>query len=302
MRVVSVVFVVFATLQVAHSLEKARSNLNFRPENLLNSKHALKQQQATNLGRSTVHPILRADASLRLNGGAAKKTFSLGSCLQDHFTIMSWIPAIFDAYAGPNRIDPATNEAIMLAVNSVNDCPYCSGIHGELSRMAGLGLDSSKKSSSKSSKEAMDAAMIAYAKDFGRCNGRGECLSKKYAELETKIGKGNAASVQALCWFLHWGSISGNTLLSLYRGRLTGNPKPGSNILFEILFAAYYTPLYLVISATTLLFKAFPARVPKLLSMAIGCTLTTVASVWIVPIGLLGFITSPFRRGVVAIN
>jgi AhpD family alkylhydroperoxidase len=217
---------------------------------------------------------------------------------------MSSIPAIFGAYAGPNRIDPATNEAIMLAVNSVNDCKYCSGIHGELARMAGTSDSSApaKKSSSKNSKEAMDAAMVAYAKDFGRCNGRGECLSKKYAELEGKVGKGPAASVQALCWFLHWGSISGNTLLSLYKGRLSGNPKPGSNILFEILFAAYYTPLYLVISATTLLFKVFPARVPKFLSMAIGCTLTTVASVWIVPVGLLGLITSPFRKDVVAIN
>jgi AhpD family alkylhydroperoxidase len=288
---IRVLLLVGASLELASCLDSA--HFARRHLNLLSG---INQASA---GRTAFNSIRKADSSpLRLNGGAGsfKKTFSLGSMLQDHVTIMTSIPAIFGAYAGPHRIDPASNEAIMLAVNSVNDCPYCSGIHGELARMSGLDTSSStKKSASKHSNEAKEAAMVAYAKEFGRFNGRGDCLKKKYKELEATTGKDKAASVQALCWFLHWGSISGNTILSFFRGRLSGNPKPGSNIVFELLFAAYYTPLYLVISATTLIFKAFP-RVPKAVSMVIGCTLTTVASVWIIPVGVVGLITAPFRR------
>jgi len=45
-------------------------------------------------------------------------------------------------------------------------------------------------------------------------------------------------------------------------------------------FFSYYTPCYLAISATSLLLKAFPAKVPKFVSSGLGCVLTTVASIW----------------------
>jgi hypothetical protein len=152
------------------------------------------------------------------------------------------------------------------------------------------------------SREAQEEVMLAYARTFGQGNGRGECIEKRFQELEKAVGKGKAASVRALCWFIHWGSIGGNTILSFYRGRLAGSPKPDSSFLFEIIFTAYYTPLYLVISATTVLLKAFPAPVPKVISMAIGCILTPVAAVWIVPVGLLGLLTAPFRRATIALR
>ena len=42
------------------------------------------------------------------------------------------------AYIGPNAIEPKLNESIMVTVNSANRCPYCTGLHGELARMAGV--------------------------------------------------------------------------------------------------------------------------------------------------------------------
>jgi AhpD family alkylhydroperoxidase len=42
----------------------------------------------------------------------------------------------------------------MLAVNSVNACPYCTSLHGELGRMAGLA------DKTKSINEAKDAAAL----------------------------------------------------------------------------------------------------------------------------------------------
>ena len=57
---------------------------------------------------------------------------------------------ILDSYAGPNKLDPKTSESCMLAVNSVNACPYCTSLHGELGRMAGLEEKGSAINSAKS--------------------------------------------------------------------------------------------------------------------------------------------------------
>ena len=40
------------------------------------------------------------------------------------------------AYAGPRALAPTTIESIMVTMNTVNTCPYCSGLHDELARMA----------------------------------------------------------------------------------------------------------------------------------------------------------------------
>ena len=34
-------------------------------------------------------------------------------------------------------LEPAAIEAVMLTMNSVNACPYCTGLHGQLARTAG---------------------------------------------------------------------------------------------------------------------------------------------------------------------
>ena len=46
--------------------------------------------------------------------------------------------------------------------------------------------------------------------------------------------------------FLHRGSICGNTHLSFYKGRLAGNSKSGSNLVFEVAFALYYRGISLI--------------------------------------------------------
>jgi hypothetical protein len=33
-------------------------------------------------------------------------------------------PKIFDAYVGPSRVDPGLIEAVMVTVNSVNECSF----------------------------------------------------------------------------------------------------------------------------------------------------------------------------------
>merc|ERR1712032_99231 len=109
---------------------------------------------------------------------------------------------------------------------------------------------------------------------------------------EQKMGRGRAGSVRALCWFLLWGSVGGNTINSFLFGRLCCRPKARRNALFELLFFLYYGPLFLLIAIVMKLLTVFP-KVPGWFSAAFGAFLTVVASIWIVPIGLLSVITKP---------
>ena len=69
--------------------------------------------------------------------------------------------------------------------------------------MAGLNQTSAlNKKQNKVSTDAKEEAMLTFARAFGRSNGQGECLANSYRELEKAVGKGKAASVCALCWFL----------------------------------------------------------------------------------------------------
>jgi len=49
---------------------------------------------------------------------------------------MSELVHYLGAYAGPRALAPTTIESIMVTMNTVNTCPYCSGLHDELFRMA----------------------------------------------------------------------------------------------------------------------------------------------------------------------
>jgi AhpD family alkylhydroperoxidase len=75
--------------------------------------------------------------------------------VRDHVTIAGQLPAYLGAYVGPKAaLAPKLTEAIMLTMNSVDACPYCTGLHGELARMAGTG------------DETYASAPVAFAKVF----------------------------------------------------------------------------------------------------------------------------------------
>jgi len=99
--------------------------------------------------------------------------------------------------------------------------------------------------------------------------------------------------VTSLCWFLHWGGYSGNTLNDFYR-RLTTldclSPEAARQFVFGAAFAAWYTPLFGVIVAVSKLITVFPTRGPWVVSQGMGVVLGCVASVWIVPVGVLGVV------------
>ena len=194
---------------------------------------------------------------------------------------------IAGAYIGPNSVDPELNESVMVTVNSVNSCPYCEGLHGELARMAGVD-DPEQLMSAKSLSDCtrvVDDPAIVYARTFAEQDGRGSVEKEAFNTLIQATSEGFARSVRALCWFLLWGSIGGNTLNGFF-ARLAGRKKTGSSFLFELVFTVYYGPLFLVIALVNALLK-FAPRVPKWFSALFGLVLTVIAGTWILIPGLI---------------
>ena len=99
-----------------------------------------------------------------------KKIWTLGGCLADHRSVFLSLPRIAGAYVGPNSVAPQLNESVMVTVNSVNSCPFCEGLHGELARMAGVddpqGL--MKAESEAECRKFVDDPAISFARSFAR--------------------------------------------------------------------------------------------------------------------------------------
>ena len=225
-----------------------------------------------------------------------KKTWTLGGCLADHRNVFLNLPRIAGAYAGPNAVDPHLNESVMVTVNSVNSCPFCEGLHGELARMAGV-EDPSGLMNAGSVDECrtfVDDPAISFARTFAEHNGRGPAVDQALDALSNQTRPGFAASVQALCWFLLWGSIGGNTINAFF-ARLRGQAKRDSSFLFELIFFAYYGPLFLIIAIVNALLR-FAPRVPKWFSAAFGLLLTVIAGTWIILPGVLGLLSGTKPR------
>jgi AhpD family alkylhydroperoxidase len=228
-----------------------------------------------------------------------KKMWTAAGTLTDHRCVAGNIPRILGAYAGPHAIEPKLNEAVMVTVNSVNNCPYCKGLHGELARMAGV-EDPMRLMGAQSvdeCRQVVDEPAITYARVFAENNGRGPQLAGAFATLVASEGTGRAQSVRALCWFLAWGSLGGNTL-NAFLSRLSGAKKTGSSVLFELVFFLYYSPLFLLIALVNAMLRFLPT-VPAWFSSFFGVVLTCIASIWILPLGILSVIFRG-RPGVLA--
>lgn len=194
------------------------------------------------------------------------------------------------AYMGRNAVDPELNESVMVTVNSVNSCPYCEGLHGQLARMAGVENQEQlmKASSVEECRSLVDDPAITFARVFAENDGRGAAVEEAFQSLEASTSSGLAGSIQALCWFLLWGSIGGNTING-FLARLRGKGKPNSSLIFEAGFFLYYGPLFAIIALVNLLLKAFP-KVPKWFSAGFGALLTVIAGIWITLPGLLSYL------------
>jgi len=189
---------------------------------------------------STTAAALPALLQLRGGGGASApeqpktgKVWTTSTFTRDHVRFMVELPHYLGAYLGPRALPPSTIESIMITVNSINTCPYCTGLHGQLARMANV--DAVDKSS----------PAVQFATTFAMEAGRGAKVVAAFKKLTATIGNGQALSVRALCWALLWGKTTGNSI-NMVRAKLV-SLKWWKLTPFELIEFVYYAPLFLII-------------------------------------------------------
>jgi len=208
---------------------------------------------------------------------------SVSNVFNDHLTVTLRLPSIAKAAL---VLTPRQVETTHVSVNSLRECPYCTLLHGELARMSGVpdvaGL-MANKCEVKNGMTNEEVAIRAYAQSFGK--DPAAAASNDMEALGKVLGsEAKAKSVDSLCWFLHWGSMSGNTINSLFGGET----KSSLNILAKLIFVIYYTPLFLLIVIFGYALKIMPTSGPKFINAILGVALAFIAGTFILPLGILG--------------
>ena len=198
------------------------------------------------------------------------KTWGPKTFVRDHVTIAGQLHAYLGAYVGPKAaLAPKLTEAIMLTMNSIDACPYCTGLHGELARMAGT------------DEETYASAPVTFATVFAKEAGRGNAVDAALGELKAAEGAARARSTRALCFALLWGKATGNTINAFRDGALRLKTGP-----FHALVAIFYGPLFAVIGALNVALARLPP-IPAAASTALGAVLWVPQAVHIVALGAL---------------
>ena len=172
-----------------------------------------------------------------LRGGAAEqaktgKVWVTSTFTRDHVRFAWELPGYLGAYVNPlSACDPKTIESVMCTVNSINTCPYCTGLHGTLARMASV--------------DKMEGPAVEFAKVFATEGGRGAAVQKAFDKLVAAEGVGRAKNIRALCWALLWGKTTGNSI-NVVRGKLLSG-KLWKLTPFDLIMFAFYGPLFLII-------------------------------------------------------
>jgi len=127
-----------------------------------------------------------------------KKSWTWEGSLVDHIRILTHFPFFFVA---PFVLQPEACETIHLSLNSVNGCKFCTDLHGELGRMAGLqdsyGLMTTGNLSS--DEEKKDFGLYAdYGRSFAQNDGRGKDLLEKYDAIVAEYGAMSARSAEGV--------------------------------------------------------------------------------------------------------
>ena len=129
------------------------------------------------------------------------KTYEWKTLVANHTQFATMLPNYLASYIGfSSKLEPVTIESVMVTMNSHNTCPYCTGLHSQLARMAGL-----------SEPDPSDPHVV-YAKTFALESGRGGDVEAAYAKLVGVVGSARARNVRALCWALLWGKTTGNSI------------------------------------------------------------------------------------------
>ena len=106
-----------------------------------------------------------------------------------------------------------------------------------------------------------------------------------YQTLVRACGEGQASSVRAMCWFLYWGSFTGNTL----NGIMGLKPGTSTSLPFKAFMLIFYGPLFAEIALVSQLVRVVPA-VPAAVGSGFGAILSINAGLWFCPVGFAAIV------------
>jgi len=151
--------------------------------------------------------------------------------------------------------------------------------------MAGI-ADPSKPGDTPGAKDS-----VKYARTLAECGPRSTQEKEAFAEFAKVYGEGRASSLQAVCWFLHWGSFTGNTLNGMIGIKNNqGKEAKQTGCFFKLTFFLYYFPLFFIlINLVGCLLKPLP-KVPACVCATMGFVLALTAGIWFFPLGVIGII------------
>jgi len=235
-----------------------------------------------NIGREMANEISALIPSRSKDDEKLGKIYTPETFTKYHTRFAAMLPGYIAAYIFPGRaLAPALIESVMVTMNSKNTCPYCTGLHVELARMAGA--DNIDKNS----------PPIVYATKFAEAAGRGKKERAAFVVLEEAIGSGKAASVHCLCWALLWGKTTGNSINNALTKVMGGDIRAISGL--DVFLLLWYGPLFLVIFLLNLILARMP-HVSPLISTTIGVVLWLPQALFILPVGISCIV---LHRGVV---
>lgn len=204
------------------------------------------------------------------------KTFTWPTLLRDHTRFAAMLPGYLAADVVPGyALAPVQREGVLLTVNSINTCPYCTGLHGQLARMAGM------------TKTDENDPAVVYAKVFATEAGRGKDVDAAYERLAGEIGAAHAMSVRSLCWALLWGKTTGNTI-NAARDKIK-SWEFGSLSLLDLFVLGYYGPLFAVIAVLNAILVKSP-KIPAAASAGLGAILWVPQALNILPLGIISIV------------
>ena len=234
------------------------------------------------------------------------KVFTWTTLLQDHTRFITILPEYLLAYVGGvgpfkqySSLPPRTIESVMLTMNSINTCPYCTGLHGQLGRMAGISnVDGGVgDNNSNNNSNHLEIQAVKYAKTFALQSGRGGEVESSYSTLVKELDScfaqhqqypDAARSINALCWALLWCKTTGNTI-NMARDKILRRDLHSSITSLEMFVFIYYGPLFAIIGVLNLLLLAMPKLSPGV-QAGLGAFLWLPQAINIVPLGVVSLV------------
>ncbi len=208
-----------------------------------------------------------------------KKIWTWQSALQDHVTLAIESPFIV---FNPFVLSPIERECINEGVYAIHKSAFSKNLQSRL-------VKCTQTEQTLAEDKFLHDDFMQYGETYARNDGKGEEVDGAYLQLFSQNHFFLARCSQSFATFAYWESLVSNTVGSFILGTCRGAAKPGSNVLFELLFFFYYAPMLLIFWIMSLILTPL-SFLPTFILDFFALALALVALVFALPISLLGLV------------